>query len=212
MFSTGFSSGERALLRHWSEQQWRARQGEQADVAGDFQTSSGLVPARPVQRDDGMGPRRDAAADLGKVQVHRLDVGAGEHEGGPDAPRGAYRTEQIGRGAALIPVCAGTAALVGPDIGQASLLANARFILPPEFNGLAFGLFREGCCDQIGEVFLCASPAPASCAGCRGRTETLEKPSRTKSLPTVRSCVFHAMMGTDSTRRWAVIPRDRGQV
>lgn len=25
-------------------------------------------------------------------------------------------------------------------------------------------------------------------------------------------CVFHAMMGTDSTRRWAVIPRDRGQV
>ena len=25
-------------------------------------------------------------------------------------------------------------------------------------------------------------------------------------------CVFHAMMGTCSTRRWAVIPRDRGQV
>lgn len=26
------------------------------------------------------------------------------------------------------------------------------------------------------------------------------------------ACVFHAMMGTCSTRRWAVIPRDRGQV
>ena len=24
--------------------------------------------------------------------------------------------------------------------------------------------------------------------------------------------LFHGMMGTDSTRRWAVIPRDRGQV
>jgi hypothetical protein len=23
---------------------------------------------------------------------------------------------------------------------------------------------------------------------------------------------FHGMMGTDSTRRWAAIPRDRGQV
>jgi len=43
---------------------------------------------------------------------------------------------RIGLDLALIVRCARAAAAFGPDTGQAALLADARFILPPELDGL----------------------------------------------------------------------------
>ena len=46
----------------------------------------------------------------------------------------------------------------------------------------------------------------------RLRCAVYTRKSSEEGLEQEFNCVFHAMMGTDSTRRWAVIPRDRGQV
>jgi hypothetical protein len=41
----------------------------------------------------------------------------------------------------------------------------------PKLDRLAARVRRDGGCDQIGEVFLCASWLAASCPGQRGRTD-----------------------------------------
>ena len=69
-------------------------------------------------------------------------------------------------------------------------LADAGFVLPPEFDWLAIRARREAGGNQVGKVFLCASWTAGSCAGCCGRTETRRKPSPRSSLPTVRSATM----------------------
>ena len=84
------------------------------------------MPARSVERDHGMCAGSDPRADLRQMQVHRRNVDVWQHKGGTDATSGANRTEQIGGDVALIVRCARAAAALGPDIGQAALLADAR--------------------------------------------------------------------------------------
>jgi hypothetical protein len=52
------------------------------------------------------------------------------------------------------------------------LLADARLVLEPDFNGLIFGMVGEPRDDRRGEVFLNASWASSSVCGWRGRTES----------------------------------------
>jgi hypothetical protein len=127
--------------------------------------AANLVPARAIQGDDGMRAGGDLCADLRKVQVHRFGIDRRQHEGRADAPRGTDGPEQVGPVVPLIAWRAGTAALFCPDIGQAALLADTGFVLPPEFDRLAAGVLRDGGRDQLGEVFLCASWAAGSCSG-----------------------------------------------
>ena len=75
-------------------------------------------------------------------------------------------SKQIGPLVALIAAASGTAAPLGPHIGQGALLTDPGLVLPPEFDGFAFGGIRDGVGDQVGEVFLCASSACLSCSGC----------------------------------------------
>ena len=100
------------------------------------------------------------------MQVHRFGVDLGQHQGGTDPARGADRAEQIGPLVALIARRPRAAALLSPDVGQAALLTDPRFVLPPQFDRLAAGMLRNDSGDQFGEVFLCASCAAASCSGC----------------------------------------------
>ena len=146
------------------------------------------MPAGAVERDDGVRARRDLGADLGEVQVHRLGVDERQHEGGANPSGRADRTEQIGPVVALIARRARTAALLGPDVGQAALLTDTGFVLPPQLDRLAARPLGDAGGNQFGEVFLCASWASTSCSGCFGRTDTREKFSRAISLPIVRSC------------------------
>jgi hypothetical protein len=99
----------------------------------------------------------------------------------------AFRTDgakQISPGKPPIAPDARTRAALGPNAGQRALLADAGFILKPDFDRPAGKLLRDCGARQQGEVFL----ASRSLCGCRGRTDMLLKFSFFKSLPTLRSC------------------------
>ncbi len=64
-FSIGFGSGAVG---------WQVQQG---DVAWHPQAPAGLVPARAVTDQHGMGTGCDLAADLGQVQGHGVCMGVG---------------------------------------------------------------------------------------------------------------------------------------
>src|ERR1019366_1553595 len=81
-----------------------------------------------------------------------------------------------------------TRAALGPDAGQRALLANAGFILKPDFDRPADKLLRDCGTRQLSEVFLKASCASRSLCGCTGRTDMLLKFNFFSSLPMLRSC------------------------
>ena len=159
------------------------RQAQQADVGRDVEFAARPMPAGAVEDEDGVRAGGDLGADLRQVQVHRLDVDARQHQCGADAARRTDGAEQIGRGVALIARRTRAAALVGPDVGQASLLADACFILPPQLDRLAPSMLGKGRGDQLGEVFSCASWAAMSCSGWRGRTETRRSSAAPAACP-----------------------------
>ena len=131
----------------------------------DVQLSAELMPPGAIQQQDGVCASRDMAADLNQMQVHRLGIGLRQDKGCAGAARRTDRTEDIGPIVALIARCRRPGALFRPDVGQAALLADPCFILPPEFDRLAAGLGRNGVSDQCGKVFLCASWAELSACG-----------------------------------------------
>ena len=113
-----------------------------------------------------MGFGIDLLADLLEVEVHGPGIGLWYDPCRADTSGWADGPEKIGPGIALVAGLARSASALGPDPGQRALLADTRFILPPDFDGLVSGRFRDGRGDQIGEVFLCVSWADASCPGC----------------------------------------------
>src|ERR1700747_76757 len=107
---------------------------------------------------------------------------------GAGAARRADGAEQVGPGEPPVALDPRTRAALGPDAGQRALLANAGFILKPDFDRPAGKLPRDRGAGQPGEVFLKASCASRSLCGCRGRTDMLLKFSFFSSLPTLRLC------------------------
>jgi hypothetical protein len=146
------------------------------------------VPAGTVEDQQGDGTDADALADFGQMFVHGLDADCRHDQRGAGAARRADGAEQVSPGKPPIAPDARTRAALGPDAGQRALLANAGFILKPDFDRPA-GKLRWDCgARQPGEVFLKASCASRSLCGCRGRTDMLLKFSFFSSLPTLRSC------------------------
>ena len=106
------------------------------------------------------------------MQGHGLGIGGGHDERGGGAAFGADGAEQIGPFVAPVARCAWTASASRPDPGQCALLTDARFVLEPDFERLAFGPLRERIANRLAEVFLKASWACGSAFGCCGRTES----------------------------------------
>lgn len=121
-----------------------------------------LVPPRAVESDDRMSASCDLLADFRQMQVHRDRIDAGQNKGDPSAPRRTDRAENIDPFVSLIARCPGAASFIRPDVGQAALLPDPGFILPPELEGLSTRVLGDGGSDEVGEVFLCASCAAAS--------------------------------------------------
>jgi len=71
------------------------------------------------------------------MSVHAIGVGVGHDHGGSGAALGTDRTENIGRGPALIMWCAWPGATPSPDPGQCALLTDPCFILEPNFDRFA---------------------------------------------------------------------------
>jgi hypothetical protein len=138
---------------------------QQADIARQAQNSAKLMPACAIQQHDGVCARCDVTRDLGQMQVHCLGIGFGQDKRCADAAGWTDSAKDVGPVVAPIARCGRPGPLFAPDVGQAALLADARFILPPEFDWLAASLGRDDISDQRGKVFLCASCAEGSACG-----------------------------------------------
>ena len=147
------------------------------------------MPTSTVEDQQGDGTDADAFADFGQMLVHGVDTDDRHDQGGADAACRADGAEQVGPGEPPVAPDARTRAALGPDPGQRALLANAGFILKPDFDRPAGKLLRDCGARQLSEVFLKASCASRSLCGCTGRTDMLLKFSLFSSLPTLRSWV-----------------------
>lgn len=129
----------------------------------------------------------DVERDLVDVELHGLGVGEGQCQSRPDAARGADCAEEIGALVALVGGLDRPRAAPGPLPDEAVLLADARFVLEPDLDGLAAGYGPDMGLERAREVFLNAWMVSPSCLGWRGRALTCEKPISFNSLPIVRS-------------------------
>jgi len=105
----------------------------------------------------------DVARDLVEVELHHLGVGQGERR--PDPACGADRAEQIGVVIALVSGLPRSRPAPGPLPNLAVLLADASFVLKPDFDWRRFRQPLEMSLQRAGEVFLNASTIRSSCAG-----------------------------------------------
>jgi len=163
---------------------WRSgRQEDQGDVSGNGQVS-GRMPAGPVEQEDRVCAAPDIAADLVEMMLHGLGVGMRHHQGRAGASRRTDGAEQIGALIALIGGQAGARTLPCPDPRSSVLLADAAFVLEPDFHLLAPWQPSKMGVQRDGEVFLNMSMTRASCCGCFGRPEIFTKPNRLRIVPT----------------------------
>ncbi len=98
------------------------------------------------------------------MPLHGLGVAARQDEGRPDAALGTDGAEDIGRLGTLVAGRPGPGAAFRPAPGDLVLLADPRFVLPPEFY---LGIGRERGSDRLqrgGNVFLKSWMTSAFCA------------------------------------------------
>ena len=86
----------------WVQLRAARRQWQEGDVGRDDQFARAMPPGL-IEQQDGMRARCDVEGDLFEMQAHRLAVAAGHDDASSLAFGGADRTEQPGRGSALIP-------------------------------------------------------------------------------------------------------------
>lgn len=145
------------------------------------------MPTGAVEYQRGMRAGGDFGGYLVEVELHHLGVGEGQRQGRALAAGGANRAEEIGVLIALVGRLPGPGSASRPLPDQAVLLADARFVLEPDFDRPLFGHVGEMRLQNLAKVFLKAATIRSSCLGWRGRALMWEKPSALSSLPTLRS-------------------------
>jgi len=130
------------------------------------------VIAGAVEDDGGMCAGTDLTTDLGEMQRQRFAVGDRKNKGRGGPALRTSGAEDVGPFIALVARSARARSALCPNAGQRALLADPRFVLEPDFDGLVPGAIRELRCHRRGEVFLNASWASSSLSGWRGRTES----------------------------------------
>jgi hypothetical protein len=140
------------------------RQLDESDVFGDDEIFGDVI-AGAVGDDGGVCVGTYLTADLGEMQGHGFGVGGWEDKGRGGTALRTNGTEDVGPFVALVARRARAHPALGPDAGQRALLADPRFVLEPDFDGLACGVVGELRRDGRGEVFLKASWASSSASG-----------------------------------------------
>lgn len=113
----------------------------------------------------------DVSGDFDEMLVHGMGIAPGHDQCCGLAVFGVDRAEDVGRPRALVMRCRRSGTSLGPAAGDLVLLPDPGFVLEPDFDHLALGDAGGNLCRCGGEVFLKASTASASCAGCLGRAE-----------------------------------------
>ena len=117
-----------------------------------------------IDEEDGVGAWCHLGRDFIQMPLHGLGVAVGQDEGRPDTTLGTDGAKDIDRLGALVPGRPGPGSPWRPAPGDLVLLADPRFVLPPEFY---LGIGRERGSDRRqrgGEVFLKSSMTRAFCA------------------------------------------------
>ena len=109
-----------------------------------------------------MGALGDVARDFVEVELHHVSVGVGQHEGRPAAAGRADRAEQIGVVVALVGRLPGPRSAPGPLPNLAVFLADAGFVLKPDFDRRRLGQSFKMSLQRAREVFLKASTVRSS--------------------------------------------------
>ena len=123
------------------------------------------MPSGLIDEEDGVGSWCDPLCDFSQMQVHRLGIAGGQDQGRALALLRADRTEDVGRGGALIAGRARTGAALGPSACDLVLLADARFILEPNLYCLDVDrLFARDFIQARREAFLKSSITPSAWA------------------------------------------------
>ena len=86
-----------------------------------------------------MGAVGDVARDFVEVELHHVGVGIGQRQRRPDAAGGADGAEQIGVVIALVGGLPGPRSAPGPLPNLAIFLADAGFVLKPDFDRRRLG-------------------------------------------------------------------------
>ena len=136
-------------------------QRDERHVFGHVQLC-GDVPAGLIDKQHGVGSRLDVKRDLLQMQLHGLSVAKWQNETGRLTQCGTDGAEDIGRGGSLILQGKGSSTAFGPASRDFVLLADAGFVLEPQFERLAGG--RRDIREDIGDFFLNASTAASSCS------------------------------------------------
>ncbi len=105
------------------------------------------------------------AADLVEVKLHGFGVGERQRECGSRAARRADGAEEVGALIALIGRLPGPSSASGPLPDDTVLLADAGFVLEPDFDRRSLRQVGKMGAQCAREVFLYASTISPSCAG-----------------------------------------------
>jgi hypothetical protein len=104
-----------------------------------------------------VGALGDVAGDFLEVKLHRLGVGEGQREGGPDASGGTNGAKEIGALVTLICRLARPRSSPCPLTHEAVFLADAGLILEPDLDRRRRRQAIEMGAQRAREVFLKAS-------------------------------------------------------
>jgi hypothetical protein len=140
------------------------RQRDDGDIGRDGELVR-HVPAGAIDDESGVRVWGDVPGDLGKMQIHREGVAAGQDERCALAFLGTDGAEDVGRCGALIMWRAGSRSSFGPSTRDLVLLADASLVGEPDFDlvdGDAF--FSRDFLQACWELFLKSSIAPSACA------------------------------------------------
>ena len=99
------------------------------------------------------------------MKLHAGGADERQHQAGSLAARRADRPEQPGILVALVSRLAWSRAAPGPLADDAVLLADAGFVLKPDFDRLSLRQMADMGIQDAGEVFLNASMTAGSCPG-----------------------------------------------
>lgn len=137
------------------------RQQDDGQVFGHGELH-GRVPAGSIHQQDRMTAGRNRQTDLVEMHLHRLRVGFRQDECRTFAKHRTYCAEDIGALVALIGRQARPRASLGPNAGAAILLANAGFVLEPDFDAPPLRQMAYVSLERGGEVFLKSSMTPGA--------------------------------------------------
>src|SRR5262249_24838434 len=139
------------------------REGQDRDVLRDAEFCR-RVPPGLIEDEDGVRARIDGGADGCQMGVHRLGIAPWQDQADAFAFLRTDGPEDIGRLSSVITRRTGACSAPGPAPRQLVLLADAGFVLEPDFDRYARNEARADR-RQLGvEVFLKSSTANSFCA------------------------------------------------